>query len=446
MLPSRRDVLQVGTVSVLAGSRAFGQAADRPPKARAVILLFMDGGPSHIDLFDLKPDAPAEVRGPFKPISTSVPGVRVCEHLPRLAERMHHVLQLSSVRHTDGIHDPAVYLTLTGRRHPTPLGGLRVSPDDAPHVGALFAALDRSPTAGPKWVEIPETMKMEARTLPGQNGGFLGASADPFRCEVTPDAGVVPPPFGLPEGVDADRLLLRGNLRAALDRRLAAAGSRFDAARTSAAELLTSAKLRDAFDLARESEKTRDAYGRYRHGQSVLLARRLVEAGCRLVTVYWGKEPQDWADGVRGRVANNPWDTHRNHFPLLKDSLLPRADRTLSALLDDLRDRGLLNEVLVVWTGEFGRTPVIDRKWASRDHWPGANTVLFAGAGVAAGHVVGKTDARAAEATDTPVSPADVTATVLAALGADPRAEVRDRQGQSFPACDGTPIARVYSG
>lgn len=446
MLPSRRDVLRVGTVSVALGAGGFGSAAARRTPARAVILLFMDGGPSHIDLFDLKPSAPAEIRGPFAPIATSVPGVRVCGHLPHLATRMHHVLQLRSVRHTDSIHDPAVYLTLTGRRHPTPLGGLRVSPDDAPHVGALFAALDRSPASGPKWVELPETMKMEARTLPGQNGGFLGASADPFRCEVTPAAEVVPPAFGLPEGVDADRLLLRGNLREALDRQLAGAEGGFDQARRSAVELLASSKLRDAFDLNCESEKTRDAYGRYRHGQSVLLARRLVEAGCRFVTVYWGREEQDWADGVKGRVANNPWDTHRNHFPLLKDSLVPRADRTLSALLDDLHARGLLGEVLVVWMGEFGRTPVVDRKWASRDHWPGANTILLAGAGVAAGHVIGKTDARAADVIDTPVSPADVAATVLAALGADPGAEVRDRQGRPFPACDGAPISRVYSG
>jgi hypothetical protein len=448
MVPSRRDFLRIGTVAVATGGldTPATTASGRRPSARAVILLFMDGGPSHIDLFDLKPNAPAEVRGPFASVHTTVPGVRVCEHLPMLAARMHRVLQLRSVRHTDAVHDPAVYLTLTGRRHPTPLGGLRVSPDDAPHVGSLFAALDRSPAAGPKWVELPETMKMDARTLPGQGGGFLGPGADPFRCEVTSNAEVVAPPFGLPDGVDADHLLLRGNLCAALDGRLAAVEAGFGQSRTSAVELLASARFRNAFDLAKEPDRIRDAYGRYRHGQGVLLARRLVEAGCRFVCVYWGKERQDWADGVTDRVANNPWDTHRNHFPLLRDSLLPRADRTLSALLDDLHARGLLGEVLVVWAGEFGRTPVIDRKWASRDHWPGANTVLLAGGGVAAGHVVGQTDGRAAEVIDSPVSPADVTATLLAALGADPHAEVRDRQGRPFPACDGTRIDRVYSG
>src|SRR5262249_15376273 len=152
----------------------------------------------------------------------------------------------------------------------------------------------------------------------------------------------------------------------------------------------------------------------------------------RFVTVYWGKEMQDWADGKGPRLVNNPWDTHRNHFPLLKDDLLPRADRPLSALIDDLHQRGLLERTLVVWMGEVGRTPRIDSRWASRDHWPAANTVLFAGGGVPAGAVIGRTDKHAAEVTDSPVSPADLTATILTLLGADPRATVQDAQGRPF--------------
>jgi hypothetical protein len=446
-LPSRRDVLRAGTVAVTSlGAPSLASASAQPKRTRAVILLFMDGGASHIDLFDMKPDAPAEVRGPFQPVRTTVPGVTVCEHLPRIAARMDRILQVRSVRHTDAIHDPAVYLALTGRRHPTPLGGLKVSPDDAPNVGALFAKLSGQKSAAPTWVEVPETMKMDARTLPGQNGGFLGAACDPFRATVSPSGEPEPPPFGLPEGVNTDRLLVRGNLRSALDRKLKHAEANFDTARSQAVELLASGTLRGAFDLTREPEKLRDAYGRYRHGQSVLLARRLVEAGARFVTVYWGREEQDWADGVKGRFANNPWDTHRNHFPLVKDSLLPRADRTLSALLDDLGARGLIDEVLVVWMGEFGRTPVISKPWASRDHWPQANTILFAGGGVAAGHVIGATDAKGGEVIDGAVSPADVVATMLSALGANPRTEIHDRQGRPFAACDGTPIERVYTG
>jgi hypothetical protein len=217
-------------------------------------LLFMDGGPSHIDLFDLKPDAPAEVRGPLKPVATTVPGVRVCEHLPLLAGRMHRVLQLRSVAHADTIHDPAVYLLPTGRRHPTPRGGLRVSPDDAPHVGGLYAALAARSGDDPlarTWVELPETMRMEARILPGQGGGFRGRRADPFRAGVTYAGEVVPPDVGLPEGVTADRLLARGDLRAALDRQLPAveAGG-FDAAQSEAVRLLAAPALRAAFDLA----------------------------------------------------------------------------------------------------------------------------------------------------------------------------------------------------
>lgn len=444
---SRRDFLRVGTVAV--ASPLLASARDSTARARAVILLFMDGGPSHIDLFDRKPNAPAEVRGPFQSIATSVAGTHVCEHLPRIAKQMHRICQVRSVRHSDAIHDPAVYLSLTGRKHPTPLGGLRVSPDDAPHVGSLFAALDRTRTPVPKVVELPETMKMEARTLPGQNAGFLGTSADPFRVRVSPEAEVEPPDVALPNGVSADRLLQRGNLRVAFDQRLAElereSATSYSTARQQALDLLGSAKLRDAFDLTRESDKMRDAYGRTRHGQSVLLARRLVEAGSKFITVYWGREQQDWADGVKGRFANNPWDTHRNHFPLTKDTLCPRADQTLSTLLDDLHDHGLLNDVLVVWMGEFGRTPLITKPWASRDHWPNANTILLAGAGVKGGHVVGRTDAKAAEVTESPVTPADVVATMLAAIGADPRGDLHDRQGRPFPATDGTPIREVFA-
>ena len=446
----RRDVLHIGTISVATAatltSRSPASVKRGNPRLRAksVILLFMDGGPSHIDLFDRKPEAPAEIRGPFDSIATTVPGTFVCEHLPKIANQMHRICQVRSVRHTDAIHDPAVYLTLTGRRHPTPLGGLRVSPDDAPHVGSLFATLDQSRTSVPKVIELPETMKMEARTLPGQNAGFLGTAPNPFRVTVTPEAEVIPPDVMLPPNVDVDRLLLRGNLRPALDRRLSELESNpatgFNAARRQAIDMLGSTAIRAAFDLSREPEKLRDAYGRHRHGQSVLLARRLVEAGAKFVTVYWGREPQDWADGKGARPANNPWDTHRNHFPLTKNTLAPRADQTLSALLTDLRERGRLDDTLVVWMGEFGRTPTISKPWASRDHWPHANTILLAGGGAPGGQIIGRTDRRAAEVTESPVSPADVVATMLAALGTDPHHEIHDRQGRPFLASDGTPF------
>jgi hypothetical protein len=272
--------------------------------------------------------------------------------------------------------------------------------------------------------------------------GEPGATHDPFRVEVTPDARVIPPPFGPPEEVSPRRLAGRAALLEHARRRLAGRGrdSPFDACQRQALDLLARPELRQAFDLDREPSAARERYGANRHGRSVLLARRLVEAGGRFVTVYWGKEEQDWADGKGPRPANNPWDTHRNHFPLLKDSLLPRADRALAALVEDLAERGLLGTTLVVWMGDFGRTPRIDRRYASRNHWPHANTVLLAGGGVPGGLVHGRTDRLAAEVTDAPVTPADLTATVLTALGVDPREVVRDAAGRPFHLSEGTPV------
>jgi hypothetical protein len=445
----RRDFLRLGTIGLTSLALPPGAQAGRA-RARACILLFMDGGPSHIDLWDLKPAAPAEVRGPFKPIATSLPGVRVCEHLPHTARQMHRLVQLRGVRHQEAVHDPAVYQMLTGRKHPSSAGGLTVQPDDFPHLACAFGRVDRVPAVMPRVIELPETMKMEARVLPGQNAGFLGAAHDPFRVEVTRDARVLPPPFAPRPDVGAGRLAGRSKLLARLDDRLrrldglARHGS-LDAYQQQALALLARPGVRQAFDLEREPEPLRQRYGGNRHGQSVLLARRLVEAGARFVTVYWGKEEQDWADGQGRRLANNPWDTHRNHFPLLKDELLPRADRALAALIEDLHQRGLLDSILVVWMGDFGRTPRIDARWASRDHWPHANTVLLAGAGLPAGAVIGRTDRHAAEVTDTPVSPADLTATIPHLLGVDPHATIHDAQGRPHRLSEGAPVRALLS-
>jgi hypothetical protein len=449
-LLSRRDFLRLGTIGLAAPGAIQAARTDRA-RATACILLYMDGGPSHIDLFDLKPDAPAEIRGPFRPVATSVPGVRVTEHLPLLARQMHRLLQIRSVRHSEGVHDPAVYQMLTGRKHPSSAGGLTVQPDDSPHFACAFGRVDRRPAVMPRIIELPVTMRMEARILPGQGAGFLGPAHDPFRVELTRNAEVVPPPFAPRRDVDRGRLTRRAALLNRLDRRLrtldrlSGAGS-LDTYQRQALALLDRPEVRRAFDLSLEPATLRDRYGRCRHGQSVLLARRLVESGARFVTVYWGKEMQDWADGKGARLVNNPWDTHRNHFPILRDDLLPRADQALAALLADLHDRGLLSSTLVLWMGEFGRTPRIDPRWSSRDHWPGANTVLLAGAGLPGGAVFGRTDRRAAEVTDNPVSPADLTATVFRLLGVDPGAIIRDSRGRPFPLSEGRPIESILGG
>jgi hypothetical protein len=445
----RRDFLRFGTVALGAAAcpLLLGAASSRV-RAAACILLYMDGGPSHIDLWDLKPNAPAEIRGPFQSIATSLPGVRVAEHLRHTARQMHRMAQVRSVRHTETVHDPAVYQMLTGRKHLSSAGNLTVQPSDFPHMAAGFGYLDGRPAVMPKVIELPETMRMEARILPGQNAGFLGSSHDPFRVEVTREGQVVPPEFELRGDVPPARLDRRASLLqqvndrvAELDRRSATA--EFDRFQQQALELLARPRIRRAFDLEHEPPPLRERYGRNRHGQSVLLARRLVEAGARFVTVYWGKEMQDWADGRGPRLANNPWDTHRNHFLLLKDELVPRADRALAALVDDLHERGLLSSTLLVWMGDFGRTPRIDRKYASRDHWPHANTVLFAGAGMPAGLIHGRTDRHAAEVIDSPVSPADLTATIFHLLGVDPHSTIHDPQGRPFPLSEGRPIAAL---
>jgi hypothetical protein len=411
----------------------------------------MDGGPSHIDLWDLKPDAPAEIRGPIGSIATSLPGVRVCENLPHTARQMHRLTQIRSVCHTETVHDPAVYQMLTGRKHISSAGDLTVQPDDAPQIGTAFGYADRRPAVMPKVIELPETMRMQARILPGQNAGFLGSTHDPFRVSVTREGRVVPPEFDAREDVSPARLARRASLLQQVNDRLGELDRRarvieFDRFQRQALELLARPQIRQAFDLEREPAALCERYGINRHGQSVLLARRLVEAGARFVTVYWGKEMQDWADGRGPQLANNPWDTHRNHFPLLKDELLPRADRALAALVDDLHERGLLSSTLVVWMGDFGRTPRIDRKYASRDHWPHANTVLLAGAGLPAGLIHGRTDRHAAEVTEHPVSPADLTATIFHLLGVDPRTPIPDPQGRPFTLSEGRPITELLRG
>lgn len=418
-------------------------------RAKACIFIFLDGGPSHIDLFDRRPAAPAEIRGPFGSIATAVPGLEICEHLPGMARIMDRVLQVRSLKHTETVHDPAVYQMLTGYKHVSSAGGLKVEPTDRPHWGAALAMADTRRQALPKFIHAPGRMKMEARVLPGQNAGVLPAAFDPLEVEITPSGAVIPPDFARFAAEPPERLAERLRLLADFNYEAAsfpglAGVERLERFREQALDLANSPAARAAFDIDRESSRIRDRYGRHRHGQSMLLARRLVEAGARLVTVYWGSEPQDWADGKGPRMANNPWDTHRNHFPLCRDSLLPRADQAYSALIEDLVERGLLDETLVVWTGEFGRTPRISRPWASRDHWPHAFTALLAGAGVRAGEVYGRTDRWAAEVEERPVSPADLTATLFSTLGVRPDQQLAGRLGERHRLSNGRVVTEWF--
>ena len=465
--PSRREFLRVGGLAVgglglPALLRAEAPGGSHPPLAKPLakscILIFMDGGPSHLELWDLKPNAPAEVRGEFKPIRSSVPGLTVGELLPLTSRHMHHVAQVRSVRHGVNDHNAGSYYMLTGR-HPADGGKLIVAdgPTNFPSIGAVAVKARPVGKPIPPFVHLPEYQWNNGVDIAGQGAGFLGAAFDPFVGGDPSLPGYTVPGLDLLPEVPLDRLGRREDLRQALDRTVGAIGDaeavgRMDVFRRKAVEVVTSPETRRAFDLSRESAAVRDRYGTdpgsdrgiearkfggLPHiGQTFLLARRLVEAGVRLVTV------------MTGRRIDQAWDTHRDHFGLMRRSLCPPFDRALSALLDDLHQRGLLDETLVVVMGEFGRTPKIGyvtsgagaAKNNGRDHWPYCYTVLFAGGGMPGGAVIGSSDATAAEPRELPVGPEDIVATVYAALGIDLGLELRDGQGKPHALCTGRPI------
>jgi hypothetical protein len=444
----RRRLLQIGACglgSLVSPELLAAQNNAQRSRAKACILLYMDGGASHIDLWDMKPLAPDDVRGPWRPIATSVPGIQISELLPKTARQIQHLTIVRSMHHTETVHDPAVYQMLTGVKHVSSAGDLKVDDHDWPQLGTAFGRVDRRPATMPKVIELPETMKMDARVLPGQNAGFLGRTWDPFRVGVSLDGVVAPPDVVRYTELSKERITRRTTLlerfNGELNRLQATRDTgNFNRFQQQALSILEQPGVRKAFEIERETPQTRERYGRHRHGQSVLLARRLVEAGARFVTVYWGREDQDWADGKGLRPANNPWDTHRNHFPLVRESLAPRADQTLAALVADLSEREMLDETLVVWSGDFGRTPKISKPWASRDHWPHAFSVVCAGGGMPGGVTYGATDRLGAEVTDKPVSPADLTATIVSALGVDPATTVEDSGGRTYPISTGKPL------
>ncbi|MEO1996007.1 MAG: DUF1501 domain-containing protein [Planctomycetaceae bacterium] len=451
---NRRTLLSLGccgaTSYELLNALRAGAHRGSASRAKSVLMLYMDGGPSHIDMFDLKPHAPDQIRGPVSPIASSVPGITVGEHLPLVARQMQHIAQIRSVCHEDVPHDQAVYRMLTGYRHNIQAGGLRVQPSDVPHMSCAYNRADSGAVDMPKAIQIPGPMRIDARILPGQNAGRLGARWNPFPVTVTRAGDVVPPNLARAEKVTERRLSERREL---LD--LVQAGTSLDgvaetneflALQEHALRILQQPSIHEAFDLDRESPALRDTYGRHRHGQSTLLARRLIEAGAKFVTVYWGKEIQDWGGDWKPMLANNPWDTHRNHFPLIKDSLIPRADQTLAALLADMSDRGLLDDTLVVWMGEFGRSPRISSIFSTpgREHWPHAFTILMAGAGIRGGCVYGATDRHAAFVKDDPVSPADVTATIFQSLGIDPGTAVPSL-GKPHRLSTGRPLVELFT-
>lgn len=438
--PTRRDFLRLAAVGGLATLGFPHLQATGFGRARRCLLLFLTGGPSQLDTFDLKPAAPEKIRGEFRPISTSVPGTQISELFPLLARRTQHYCIVRSVTHGDRAHTSAGYTMLTGVPHPKAnvesSAMAAPGPGDHPHLGALLTKV-RTPNGAPTFIALPEVIKdASVNTFPGQTGGFLGRAFDPVLIEANAERNAFRlPDIFLPPDVTGDRLADRRSLLQQLDHRLdrihPVTFESADANSRKAVEVIRSASMRRAFALDAEPARNRERYGSHLFGQGCLLARRLLEAGVGLVTVYWHYEgPED----------SPVWDTHQNNFPHLRERLMPPTDVAVSALLDDLLARGMLEDTLVVMMGEFGRTPRIN-KHGGRDHWSGAQSILLAGAGTPAGTVYGSTDRDAGLPAEKPVSPADLMATFLHVLGIPPAMEIVDRAGRPMNACHGSAIS-----
>jgi hypothetical protein len=391
------------------------------PTADACILIFLDGGPSHLDMWDMKPSAPAEIRGEFKPIASSLPGVHVCEHLPQFSRRVHLGTLIRSAHHSvNNSHGAAVYTALTG--HDRGEFGGRAQPTDNPAIGTVVGLCRPSNVMAIPYVLMPYITAEGAGgpPQPGFFGGWLGRSHDPLIVLKDPSA----PDFGMPElslpgNVDGARFTLRRRLGSQLgslptcldgDQRL----RDLDRFQSRALDLLTSPAAQRAFCIDREDPRVRDRYGRNIYGQSVLLSRRLIEAGVRVTTITWAPD------------ANSTWDTHGQNFVKLKNTLLPQLDAAVSSLLDDLAARGLLTRTLVVVMGEFGRTPTVNAA-AGRDHWNFGYTLFMAGGGIKPGHVFGSSDRIAAYPQTDPVTPAEIVATIYRCLGIPADLELQDQ-------------------
>jgi uncharacterized protein (DUF1501 family) len=453
---SRRELLRAGGMSLLGLSlpqllqARASESTRRVGKARACILLFMWGGPAQQDTWDLKPEAPEEYRGEFRPIATRVPGIQVCEHLPRLAGHMDKLALLRAMSHTDVDHTTATHFMLTGRGVPR-RGAARN--EDWPTYGAALSWLGRGRGPLPPFVSmmpiVPNGAPRFVEESHGQDAGWLGPLYHPMRIDADasrPDyrAGE----FNLRADVPAHRGDSRRQLLRALDRQHQELEQRLQIAAMNAHyerafALLASRGVTDAFDVTREPATVRERYGLNVHGQAVLQARRLVEAGVPLVTVFWQN------DGITN--VSVYWDTHNRNFIDLKTRLCPVADQAFSALLEDLEQRGLLDETLIVWTGEMGRTPRVGQSVVGgagagrdgRDHWPHVFTTVLAGGGVRGGIVYGASDRYAAYPAEQPTSPDDLAATIYHCLGVDPETLLRDRLGRPQALCTGTPLRAI---
>jgi hypothetical protein len=453
-------LLRAGGLSLLGLSlpdllRGRAAAADGKParrgsfgQAKSCILLFMWGGPAHQDTWDMKPAAPAEIRGQFQPISTRTAGLQICEHMPKLAQQTERLAIVRSMTHDNVDHTVATHYLLTGQ---PPLPG-KTRDTDWPHIGAVLSRLGRGPAELPPFVsmrpKLPGDVPRFVEQSRGQWAGWLGQAHDPLTIDADPNQpDYHVGDFALPGEISVARLDDRRRLLAELDHQMRAADatlhdSPFDVHYRRAFAMLRSAAGGSAFRLDEEPQAVRERYGLNPHGQSVLQARRLVERGVPLVTVFWPN------DGIKN--VSVYWDTHSRNFVDLKDRLMPPADQAFAALLDDLDERGLLDETLVIWTGEFGRTPRVGQRNSDagagadgRDHWPGCFTSVLAGGGIRGGVVYGSSDRHAAYPASHPVWPVDLIATAYHCLGVPPETMLANNQGRPLAICPGTPLGEL---
>ncbi len=452
---TRRSLLRAGGLGMLGLSlpnllRASDQgAATRvAAKAKQVIFLFQFGGPSHLETFDMKPGAKAEYRGPHAAMRAGQMDLLINSRLPLTAAIMDKVTVIRSVHHKMTNHNSAAYYALTGKAPPTDDQRLRDSLDLFPGYGSVVAKLlaDQDPQM-PTYVSYPHVIA-DGSVTPGQHASFLGKKYDPLFVPRDPnEAHFALPEFSLPTGLTMDRLQHRRGLQQFLDAQsqlmeVSGEARGLDEYYQRALGMLNSSRVRQAFDLSQESQRMRDTYGRTTYGQGCLLARRLAEAGVKFTTCYF-------SDSIGGRTTTEGgWDTHgfdnTRMYPIIEQYHLPITEQTLPTLIHDLEQRGLLDETLVVWMGEFGRTPKINDN-ASRDHWPACYSVVLAGGGVKRGFVYGSSDATGSAPAENPVTPDDLAATIHYLLGIDPKSEVVDTQSRPLMISSGEPILDILA-
>lgn len=451
----RRDALHVGVVglggltlpALLRLQNVASRAAEtgaRPPKARSVILLYLSGGPSQLETWDPKPQAPVEVRGTSVPVDSNVAGVQICEYLPRMARLADKYAIIRSMSHKVRGHPMANHFMMTGSPLPRDRRAkLRsLSREDSPHLGSVLGRMLGARGGMPPFVLLPQTIQPTGPTdpHPGQFAGFLGPRYDPYMIDADPNLpDYTPGPLQLSADVSIERLRGRRHLLQQAAQRAkhvgaAMAAGEFAVYYEKALDLVSSPAAQKAFDVDAEPERVRDRYGRHSFGQSALLARRLIEAGVRLVHVNWIR-----IDNGKGGQG---YDSHRDHLRWARQRLSPPTDSAFSSLVEDLDERGLLKETLVVLMGEFGRTPRFNKN-AGRDHWPDCFSLVLAGGGIRGGQVYGSSDSVAAYPHSNPVSPQDLFATVYRLLGVDPHDRIYDQLERPHPLADGEPVTAL---